>query len=181
MNLIEAISHCCSDKIEIMGTTYDSIVWKHITETEYNDLSSDEKIKYVLNDSSYSDTGPKYTIKQIIHTDGTIGYHNLLSTDEYEELDNELKSNYKIAHKMYSLVPIPLEDIESMYSEYITKTKPLTDLRRKRDILLSQTDKYAIPDWPHKTPEIRQMWLDYRQALRDLPNNENTVWPTPPK
>lgn len=45
----------------------------------------------------------------------------------------------------------------------------MMDLRNKRRYLLNESDKYAIPDWPHPTPEARQAWLDYRQALRDLP------------
>ena len=27
---------------------------------------------------------------------------------------------------------------------------------------------YALPDFPHATPEIRQEWIQYRQALRDI-------------
>jgi hypothetical protein len=57
-------------------------------------------------------------------------------------------------------------------------------LRRKRDSILDKTDKYTVPDYPHPTEDIKQAWLDYRQALRDLPANttdpENPVWPTPP-
>jgi hypothetical protein len=54
------------------------------------------------------------------------------------------------------------------------------EMRETRNKLLKETDKYALPDWPHKTPEIRQAWLDYRQALRDLPSKEDLTWPTPP-
>lgn len=57
----------------------------------------------------------------------------------------------------------------------------LFELRQIRNKLLKETDKYALPDWPHKTPEIRQLWLDYRQTLRDLPSKENPVWPTSPE
>jgi uncharacterized protein (DUF433 family) len=57
-------------------------------------------------------------------------------------------------------------------------------IRERRDMELSKTDKYIVADYPHATPEIKQAWLDYRQALRDLPANttdpENPVWPTPP-
>ena len=57
-------------------------------------------------------------------------------------------------------------------------------LRADRDKLLQETDKYALPDWPHPTPEARQAWLDYRQALRDLPSvtedPANPVWPAQP-
>ena len=58
-------------------------------------------------------------------------------------------------------------------------------LRLEVDEILKETDKYTIPDWPHSTPESKQAWLDYRQALRDLPTNttdlENPVWPSPPE
>ena len=61
----------------------------------------------------------------------------------------------------------------------------INSLRYLRDIKLSETDKYTIPDWPHPTEEAKQAWLDYRQALRDLPSNttdpENPIWPTPPE
>ena len=77
-----------------------------------------------------------------------------------------------------------LEEIEEKWNEYVA-AQPLKELRTKRNIILEQTDKYAIPDYPHPTPEARQAWLDYRQALRDLPANtedpENPVWPVPPE
>ena len=60
----------------------------------------------------------------------------------------------------------------------------MMDLRKKRRYLLNESDKYAIPDWPHSTPEVRQAWLEYRQALRDLPtvaeDPANPVWPVRP-
>ena len=184
MNLQEVITFGCVGKTEMMGATYDSIVWKHITEEEYNNLSSDEKLSYTLNETSYSGDSQKFTLKQLLHPDGTIEYQNLLSIEEYEKLDDELKVNYKIAHKMYSHVPIPLEEIEDAYSKYINETRPMIDLRKKRDTLLRETDKYAIIDWPHSTPAIKQAWMDYRQALRDIPSVTkdpmNVVWPNVP-
>ena len=75
--------------------------------------------------------------------------------------------------------------------EILEKIQELTieqkweDLRLKRNRLLKQSDKYSVPDYPHPTPEIKQAWLDYRQAIRDLPANttdvEHPVWPTPPQ
>ena len=58
-------------------------------------------------------------------------------------------------------------------------------LRKRRDEKLNESDSYVTPDYPHASDEVRQAWLDYRQALRDLPNNtedpENPTWPTPPQ
>ena len=60
----------------------------------------------------------------------------------------------------------------------------IDDIRRFRDEILKSTDKYIVADYPHPTEEAKQAWLDYRQALRDLPANttdpENPVWPTAP-
>ena len=61
----------------------------------------------------------------------------------------------------------------------------LNDVRKERNTLLDSTDKYIVADFPHPTEEVKQSWLDYRQALRDLPANttdpENPVWPEAPK
>jgi hypothetical protein len=52
-----------------------------------------------------------------------------------------------------------------------------------RNRMLSQTDKYMTSDFP-LTDEQRQSWRDYRQALRDLPDNiddiNNINWPQRP-
>ena len=57
-------------------------------------------------------------------------------------------------------------------------------LRSQRDDLLAKTDKYALPDWPHETLAKQTEWIEYRQALRDLPtvteDPANPVWPVRP-
>lgn len=93
-------------------------------------------------------------------------------------------SDYNALEWLDTEVPKPtLEALEQRRDELIA-AQPLKDLRKKRDDLLSKTDKFAIPDWPHPTEEVKQAWLDYRQALRDLPANttdpENPVWPQAP-
>jgi len=62
-------------------------------------------------------------------------------------------------------------------------------LRNQRDMLLQQTDTpWGLADYQHPN---KQAWLDYRQALRDLPETAdpqldengqltNVIWPTPP-
>jgi len=64
-------------------------------------------------------------------------------------------------------------------------TKSFKKLREQRNTRIAQTDYLATIDYPHPTPEAKQAWLDYRQALRDLPSNttdpENPVWPEAPK
>jgi len=77
----------------------------------------------------------------------------------------------------------PKELFEAKLQELID-AQPLKELRAERDIILSQTDKYATIDFPHGSESAKQAWLDYRQALRDLPANttdpENPIWPEAP-
>ena len=80
---------------------------------------------------------------------------------------------------------IPTLDEIQEKIQTLTTEQSWEDLRFKRNRLLKQSDKYSVQDYPHPTSEIGQGWLDYRQALRDLPMNttdvENPVWPTPPQ
>lgn len=77
-----------------------------------------------------------------------------------------------------------LEEIQEYYENTYKNEQLFEKLRNKRDNLLKNTDKYTINDWPHPTEEVKQAWLDYRKALRDLPANttdpENPVWPEAP-
>ena len=76
-----------------------------------------------------------------------------------------------------------LEEITEKWNEYVA-AQPLKELRKERDTLLTQTDKYVIPDWPHASVESANAWVTYRQALRDLPSvtedPANPVWPVQP-
>jgi len=75
--------------------------------------------------------------------------------------------------------------------EEINNLQPLKILREERNLLLDKTDKYVVIDYPHPSEEVKQAWLTYRQALRDLPststpqldengNLTNVTWPTSP-
>jgi len=54
------------------------------------------------------------------------------------------------------------------------------EVRTQRDALLSQSDWTQVPD----APVDQSAWADYRQALRDLPEQEGfpqeVVWPSKP-
>lgn len=41
-------------------------------------------------------------------------------------------------------------------------------LREKRNQILSESDMYALPDFPHPDQATKQAFLSYRQALRDV-------------
>jgi hypothetical protein len=78
----------------------------------------------------------------------------------------------------------PKDEFDEKVSNFVKTTNVLT-LRKQRNRFLDETDKYIVADYPHPTPEKKQEWLDYRQALRDLPtvteDPANPVWPVPPE
>ena len=104
----------------------------------------------------------------------------------YPESDWELHGeDYEGLNWLDENVPKPSEEELTVECEKINSERPWEVLRKERALLLSNTDKYTIPDWPHPTEVVKQAWLDYRQALRDLPANttdpENPVWPEAPE
>ena len=65
------------------------------------------------------------------------------------------------------------EKWDEMKDEY-----ELNLFRIERDKLLKESDVYALPDFPHKTQEIKEKWFNYRQALRNSTNDK--ILPTKP-
>ena len=57
-------------------------------------------------------------------------------------------------------------------------------VRAQRNLLLTQCDWTQLPDAP-LTTEQKQEWAEYRQALRDVPEQagfpENVAWPLVPE
>jgi len=57
--------------------------------------------------------------------------------------------------------------------------------RAQRNVLLAQSDSQVLPDrWSAMTTEQQTAWAAYRQALRDIPQQDGfpitIVWPTKP-
>ena len=57
----------------------------------------------------------------------------------------------------------------NIYEEY-NKISNKISLKKKRNSILDETDKYLLPDFPI-TPEQLEIVKQYRQALRDFTNN----------
>ena len=75
----------------------------------------------------------------------------------------------------------PKEAFEAKLQELID-AQPWKELREERDKRLTESDKFTAVDYPYATEGVRQAYLEYRQALRDLPENtedpEVPTWPT---
>lgn len=81
------------------------------------------------------------------------------------------------------------EEIKNNYQEWLKNAKQseyselATKIREKRDKLLDATDKFTIIDYPI-SENSKQEVLEYRQKLRDLPEQEgfpyDIKWPEKP-
>ena len=63
------------------------------------------------------------------------------------------------------------EEIQKKVDE-LTAKSPMKELRMRRDMLLSACDYKMVSDYKHTN---KQVWIDYRQALRDLPQTITTI------
>lgn len=75
-----------------------------------------------------------------------------------------------------------LEEIKNGVAELIPYVFTWEEIRGKRNTLLSESD-WSIMEDANPKPS-KQAWLDYRQALRDIPQNftnpEDVIWPQKP-
>jgi len=59
---------------------------------------------------------------------------------------------------------------EYEYTLYkLTNADAIKKFREERNTLLDKSDKYMTKDYPHRLELDIQNWVEYRQALRDLP------------
>jgi hypothetical protein len=83
--------------------------------------------------------------------------------------------------KLFTLTPKTQQEIDAEIEYKIQQN--WDSLRQVRNELLDETDKIVIR-YLEKNIEIPQEWLDYKQALRDLPssttNPYNVIWPVKP-
>ncbi len=87
---------------------------------------------------------------------------------------------------------VPETTISEKYADY-TLEHNLDVLRQERNSRLSQSDMYGLADYPFKSEESKQSFLDYRQELRNITKtypapetdeNDNLigiVWPVKPQ
>ena len=87
-------------------------------------------------------------------------------------------------------VPLTAEEIaeREAYERDVLPGLQLEQLRQRRNQLLTETDWVTLKAIDDSNDglgiQLPQVWMDYRQALRDLPANTmdpaNPVWPVKP-
>lgn len=82
-------------------------------------------------------------------------------------------------------------DSEEIITELTNEEIAMELLRDQRNIILKRSDIYLLPDFPHISEEVRQLWITYRVNLRELTNTQtpslsdngellNVIWPIDP-
>lgn len=186
LNLQGDIVYWCDINASTSDKCYESIIYKHITKTKYENLSDSEKNKYIMNENTrVPGSSDVYTHRggETITSTGDVIYSQKKTQSEYDLMDEDNKAVYYKIEQLYTLKPIPKETLVLM-SQNQSNDLNMTTLRNKRNTLLEQTDRYATLDYPHSNLAVQQTWFDYRQALRDLPtateDPANPVWPVHP-
>lgn len=56
--------------------------------------------------------------------------------------------------------------------------------QHRNQLLVNNVDKFNAVRWAALSSELQQQWVDYRQALLDVPNQPgfplNVIWPDEP-
>ena len=62
-----------------------------------------------------------------------------------------------------------------------TDNSKIIEAKAKRNSILAETDVYMVEDFP-VSKEQKTIWINYRQALRDMDFSDpyNLNWPTKP-
>lgn len=93
-------------------------------------------------------------------------YAHLANSDNTEKINGSWVFNF---------------DVETYEAERLIMMSGIE--KEKRDMLLAESDWTQLPD-TKVLPEQDPLWLEYRQALRDVPQQEgfpyDIVWPTAP-
>lgn len=97
-----------------------------------------------------------------------LGQRNIVldgTVESEEDFDNRFSAHPSSPTITWAQVQTKMDELED----------PINQLRQMRNRKLRNTDQYTLPDYPHNSDEIRQVWLTYRQELRDLPANSPDV------
>ena len=98
--------------------------------------------------------------------------HTISTALQYRWLGTQwiLNDEYSIEWLSTDVAKPTMEELQTAIAE-LDASEAMRLLREKRYTMLTATDVYALPDFPHGSDEKRAEWMAYRQNLRDLPNN----------
>lgn len=102
--------------------------------------------------------------------------------EEYVNFTAVASGDYQHTHEIFArAVAGDFGEVAEFEPKVLTLEEVANTVRVQRDALLSSTDWTQLPDVPQSTKDL---WSPYRQALRDITEQEgfpnNVVYPTAP-
>lgn len=125
----------------------------------------------IVNEDGTEKKNPKNTHLFCVFTDDTV-----IVTWPYNrsKFMDALKNGTTVPMKRYQIVEIPAPTTEEVAAQ----------VRAQRDAMIARTDFMMMPDYPI-SEEDKALVEAYRQALRDIPQQEsfpsNVQWPVAPQ
>jgi hypothetical protein len=101
-----------------------------------------------------------------------LGIHRVQSVQrpEYDDTIAKLVDDVELINESW---------IQKWVIENIEEDIAISNIRRRRNVLLGETDYMALSDMT-----LTEDWADYRQALREIPQQEGfpfgVIWPAKP-
>src|SRR6056300_1080392 len=127
--------------------------------------------RIVLSDGSSRTDSSTFTAEELADA----GYTQVENQPEYDSRTQKIE--WDTENVSWKVVDLTSEEIE------VITNNQWKSIRSERDALLSVTD-YIILSSLERGEPVPQVWKDYRQALRDLPQTYETVddviWPDKP-
>lgn len=122
-------------------------------------------------------------------SDGQVVDNQTMRSFDYTEDDTHVIENWYWRDGWVKTKP-PRPSMNHYWDNYqwnLDTVALMKSLREQRDYKLADSDWRLMPDSPMNA-EQRESWATYRQALRDVPDNNATiqaldevVWPSPPQ
>ena len=134
----------------------------------------------IINNRKDLDAAPDAVREQFLsRLSSTINKYLWDGTDWVLEQDESSIARFDFTTADFPNAPVP-EKPDYNPDEREAEQKA-NEVRAQRDALLAETDWTQVPD----APVDAQLWADYRQALRDVPQQEgfpfDINWPTKPQ
>jgi hypothetical protein len=133
----------------------------------------------IINSSSDLENAPKSVRERFLRALGlTIHKYQWNGTEWERYQDTTQIERYGLSVSDFPNAPMP--DLPTYDPDERQLEQEAEEVRTQRDALLSQSDWTQVPD----APVDQAAWAEYRQALRDLPQQagfpQEVVWPNPP-
>ena len=140
-------------------------------------VNKEGEIESMYHPGAYVDPEGSYALdsgKNVVHLTETVDVATFMETRYWKQNEGWKARTKKTAHYYFWK--------DEKWN--LNSTELWKEIRSQRDVLMFESDKYVLPDFPQAADKLAA-WKTYRQALRDVPASNSSVtditevtWPT---